>query len=837
MTVPPPTAGRSRSVRITLVITGMTCTNCAATVQRVFSSLPGVVPVDVNAVTGRAVLDLDTDRSSLGEVIAAVLGAGYGVATSTVELSITGMTCANCSSAVERALRRAHPAVLAADVNAATGVARVEVAAGEVARDVLAAAVTAAGYGVAPEVDDSVGEDPESLARSRETAGRRRSFVLGAVFTVPLFVLSMARDAALLGSWAHAPWVNWLLLALALPVQVLVGGAFYRGAWHALHNRSATMDVLVAMGTTAAFVHSLVVTVDATLAGGHQGGHVYFETAAVILTLVALGKWLEARARGETGAALRALAGLRPATARRVRDGREEEVPVEAVAVGDELLVRPGESFPIDGVVVGGSSAADESMLTGESLPVDKAPGDPVTGGTLNLAGLLTVRATRVGADTALARIIRLVREAQASRAPIQRLVDRVSGVFVPVVIAVALCTLVWWWLLASAGFTAGMIRMVAVLVIACPCALGLATPTAVVVGTGRGAQRGILFRDVQALELAHRLGVVVLDKTGTVTVGRPALTDLVVRPTEGREHEGDAAGGERRLLLLAAAAERGSEHPLAAAVVAAARERGLDPPLPEQATASAGKGVAARVVGQHVLVGTAAFLAENGVDVAPLANRAEDLAGAGRTVAWVAVGGVAAGLLGLADSVKPGAVEAVAALRRRGLEVVLLTGDGAVTAGAVAREVGITRVLAGVAPGGKAAVVAALQREGRGLVAMVGDGINDAPALARADVSMAMGTGTDVAMAAAAITLVGGNLRGVDDAISLSGRILRTIRQNLFWAFAYNVMLIPVAAGALYPLEGLPMALRALHPALAALAMAFSSVSVVANSLRLRSA
>jgi len=660
-------------------------------------------------------------------------------------------------------------------------------------------------------------------------------FLIGLVFTAPLFALSMGRDAGMLGGWAHAPWVNWLLLAMATPVQVMVGGIFYRGAWHALRNRSATMDVLVALGTSAAFFYSIWVTAALSAGVDRWGDHVYFETAAVILTLVALGKWLEERARGETGAAVRALAGLRPATARRLRGGREEVVPAAEVRVGDELLVRPGESFPADAVVMSGSSSADESMLTGESLPVDKSPGDPVTGGTLNQSGLLTVQATRVGSDTALARIIRMVREAQASRAPIQRQVDKVSAVFVPVVVVVALATFGVWWLAAGAGFASALIRMVAVLVIACPCALGLATPTALVVGTGRGARRGILFRDAQALEQVHRLGVVVLDKTGTLTVGKPAVTDIVPLPSNRAGGRDDADRAEREMLGLAAAAELGSEHPLAAAVVAAARERGLDPRLPEEAVAVAGKGVEALVEGRRVLVGTPALLADHGVPVDAHLEAAAALASAGRTVAWVAVDGEVEGLLGLADTVKPEAAEAVAALLRRGLEVVLLTGDGAVTARAVAVEVGIERVLAGVPPEGKAEAVADLQREGRGLVAMVGDGINDAPALARADVSMAMGTGTDVAMAAAAITLVRGDLRSVEEAISAGGAIVRVIRQNLFWAFAYNVVLIPVAAGVLYPFAGLPMVLRALHPALAALAMAFSSVSVVANSLRLR--
>jgi Cu+-exporting ATPase len=630
------------------------------------------------------------------------------------------------------------------------------------------------------------------------------------------------------------------MLLLATPVQFWVGRDFYVGGWKALRNGTANTDVLVALGSSAAFFYSVPVLVALTLGDHGLGEHLYFETAAVIITLIKLGKLLEARAKGETSAAIRSLMELRPATARVLEGGVEREVPVEAVEVDDQVVVRPGERIPVDGVVVEGRSAVDESMLTGESLPVEKGPGDEVVGASINTHGVLRLQATRVGADTALARIVRLVQEAQASKAPIQRLADRVAAVFVPVVLGVALATFLVWWLLADAGLTAALVRTVAVLVIACPCALGLATPTAVMVGTGKGARLGILFRSSEALERAQALSVVVLDKTGTLTLGQPVVQEVVVRVPA---HQGVGAGGspaepeddpERWLLRLAASAERGSEHPLGQAVVRAARERGLALSEPARFRAFPGEGIEAVVDGSEVLVGTRRFLAGRGVETEGLAGEAERLQARARSPLWVAVGGEAAGLVAVADAVKPESREAVAELQAMGLRVIMLTGDQRATAEAVAREVGIREVRAEVLPGRKAEVVRELQAEGAGLVAMVGDGINDAPALAQADVGIAIGTGTDVAMETADVTLMRGDPRTVSQAIRLSRATLRTIRQNLFWAFVYNVVLIPVAAGALYPLAFLPMMLRALHPMLAAFAMAFSSVSVVTNSLRL---
>jgi Cu+-exporting ATPase len=732
-------------------------------------------------------------------------------------------------------------------VNFATERATVETVAGAVGVEEIAAAIEDAGYGVVQAPDEEV-EDAEAAARAAEVQVQIRAFQVGVLFSLPLFVLSMARDFALLGAWAHAPWVNWLMLVLATPVQFYVGWDYYVGGWKSLRNGSANMDVLVAMGSSVAYAYSVVVTVALTLGVTTLGEHVYFETAALIITLIKLGKVLEVRAKGETSRAIRELMELRPRTARVVREGGvEEDVPVERVRVGDRVLVRPGESIPVDGEVVDGRSAVDESLLTGESMPVEKGPGDEVVGATMNKEGALTLRATRVGSETALARIVRLVQEAQGSKAPIQRLVDRVAAVFVPVVVAVAVGTFLVWWLWVGAGFTPALIRMVAVLVIACPCALGLATPTAVMVGTGKGAHLGILFRSSQALEEAQQLDVVVLDKTGTVTRGEPEVREVRVRtPARVGSAAGAAAGAaagdggpswpteEAALLALAAAAERRSEHPLAESVVRAARAQELDLAEPSSFEAVPGRGVRATVDGRAVVVGSRRLLASEGVDTDPLAAEADRMEGEARTALWVAVDGAAAGLIAVADAVKEGSAEAVAELHRRGLRVVMLTGDNRATAEAVAAEVGIQEVRAEVLPDQKAAAVRALQEDGAA-VAMVGDGINDAPALAQAQVGMAIGTGADVAMEAADVTLMRGDLRTVPQALELSRATMRTIRQNLFWAFAYNVVLIPVAAGALYPVAAVPGIFRSLHPVLAAVAMAFSSVSVVANSLRLR--
>ncbi len=744
-------------------------------------------------------------------------------------LPITGMTCANCALTVERALKRV-PGVVEVTVNFATERADVAYAPDAASVSALVQAVEAAGYGVVRAATPAELEDVEAQARQAEIADQRRKFWIGVAFALPLFLMSMGRDLGLLGHWAHQPWVDWLFLALATPVQFITGWDYYVGSFYALRNRTANMDVLVALGSSVAYLYSLAVLLFP--AAGH---HLYFETAAVIITLIKLGKLLEAQAKGHTGAAIKALMGLRPKTARVVRDGVESDVPVEEVHLGDRVLVRPGERIPVDGVVVEGHSAVDESMLTGEPLPVDKGPGSPVIGATINRQGLLMFEATRVGAETALAQIIRLVRQAQGSKAPIQRLADRVAGVFVPAVVAAALIAFAGWWI-ASGDFTTAMIRLVAVLVIACPCALGLATPTAIMVGSGRGAELGILFKNSAALETAQQVRMVVLDKTGTLTQGRPEVTDVLVSRFTFHVSGRPETLSPETLLQWAASAERGSEHPLGQAIVEAAQRRGLALSDPQDFEAVAGRGIRARVDGRALRVGQPDWIAEEGVPLGELAAGVERLQAAARTTVVVAADGQAVGVLGIADTLKDGSAEAVAELHRLGLEVVMLTGDNRRTAEAIAAQVGIDLVLAEVLPADKAAQVQRLQAGGR-RVAMVGDGINDAPALAQADVGIALGTGTDVAMETADVTLMRGDLRAVPQALALSRATMRTIRQNLFWAFFYNIVLIPVAAGVLYPLAWLPDLLRQLHPILAAFAMAFSSVTVVGNSLRLRRA
>ena len=737
-------------------------------------------------------------------------------------LPITGMTCANCVATVERALRKTE-GVTEVSVNYASERATVRIDSPTLGMDELAAAVERVGYGVV-RAEEADLEDAEAEARRAELSKQTRLFWSGVAFAGPLFALSMARDFSLLGAWAHESWVNWLMFALAAPVQFYVGWGYYVGSWKSLRNGSANMDVLVALGSSVAFAYSVVVAFALSVGSVALGEHVYFETAALIITLIKLGKLLEVRAKGETGEALRELMGLRPDTARVVRGDEELEIPLDQVAVGDVVVVRPGERIPVDGVLLDGESSVDESMLTGESMPVDKGPGDEVIGATMNRSGSFRFSATKVGSETALAQVIRLVREAQGSKAPIQRLADRVASIFVPVVIVLALGTFLVWWLLVGASVADAMVRLVAVLVIACPCALGLATPTAVMVGTGRGARLGILFRSSEALERAKQVRVVVLDKTGTITRGEPVVRDVTA-----------IDGDEARLLRVAASAELRSEHPLAEAVLAEARRRDLTLSEPEQFEALAGRGVTAAVDGVRILVGTRSFLEEQGVETSSLADAAARIESDAQTPLWVATEERVLGLIAVADALKEGSKEAVRELQDAGLRVVMLTGDREATARAIAAEVGITDVRAQLLPEHKVDAIRELQEDA--VVAMVGDGINDAPALAQADVGIAIGTGTDVAMETADVTLMRGDLRSVPVAFALSRATMRTIEQNLFWAFFFNVILIPVAAGALYSLAFLPMMLRALHPILAAFAMAFSSVSVVGNSLRLRRA
>jgi Cu+-exporting ATPase len=856
----------------------MSCASCVATVEGALRKVPGVRSASVNLATERGTIGYDPTTASPEGLVRAVSDSGYRPVVEQVTIPIGGISCASCVATIETALRKS-PGVLSAAVNFATSAATVRYLPTLLDTAEVRRTIREAGYEPLQTAGDGPLVDSERAAREREVRALRTKFAVGAALTLPLTVGAMHHWLP----WAPSLLQNfWVQLLLCTPVQFWVGGQFYRGAWAALRHRTSDMNTLIAVGTSAAYFYSVAMT----MAPGFFERRgippaVYFETAAVIVTLILLGRMLEATARGRTSEAIKRLMGLRAKTARVLREGEERDIPVEEVRIGDLVTVRPGEKIPVDGVVREGGSAVDESMLTGESLPVEKRPGDPVIGATLNRRGTFRFEATRVGRETVLAQIIRLVEEAQGSKAPAQRLADRVAGIFVPAVIGIAIVTFLVWLAVGPApAFLFAMLNFVAVLIIACPCALGLATPTAIMVGTGKGAELGILIRSGESLETAHRVQVVILDKTGTLTRGEPEVTDVEVTPSAerlapgpervapgterrapgaervalGAERrapgiEGVAPGAERRapsgasrepsphpspltphaLLRLAASLERGSEHPLGEAIVARAKRDGIGLAEVEGFEAVPGHGVRGRVDGLPLLLGTARFLRDGGVNIAPVAATAEALAAQGKSVVLVGVDGEAAGVLAVADTLKPHAAEAVRALHRLGLEVVMLTGDNPRTAQAIADQVGIDRVRAEVLPHQKAAEVKRFQAEGK-RVAMVGDGINDAPALAQADLGIAIGTGTDVAMEASDITLMRGDLRGVATALELSRRTIRTIRQNLFWAFIYNLLGIPIAAGVLYPVMGL-----LLDPMLASAAMALSSVSVVSNSLRLR--
>lgn len=808
--------------KLDLPVIGMTCANCVNTVERTLNKkVPGIISASVNFGTETATVTYDPEAVSPENMAEAVRKAGYELiipeTARKVDLPVVGMTCANCANTVARTLNKKVPGVVTANVNFGTETATVEYNPSLTSPQDMAEAVKKAGYELILPAEEGAATDAEQVARDRELRNQQIFFIVGLIFTIPLFILSMSRDFSLLGHWAHAAWMNWFFFALATPVQFYTGWDFYTGSYRSMRSGAANMDVLVALGSSTAYFYSIAVLIFPNV-----GDHVYFETSALIITLIKLGKLLEARAKGQASAAIRKLMDLAPKVAHLENaNGELKDIPVDQVHKGQIVVIRPGESIPVDGQVVSGQSAVDESMLTGESIPIDKVEGDAVFGATVNQQGLLRVKATGVGASTALAQIIRLVREAQGSKAPIQRMADRVASVFVPVIIVIAIVTFGIWWTI-SGEFVPAMIRMVAVLVIACPCALGLATPTAIMVGTGKGAGQGILFKNSEALETAHRLNTIMFDKTGTITKGEPALTDWIPLRSDGEE-----------ALALVASAETASEHPIARAIVEGGNRRGLRLSSVEKFEAASGFGLTATVAGHTVRVGKPEWFQEDSQLSGKTLEQAREIASQGKTVMVAEVDGGIAGILAVADEEKAGAREAVTRLINMNITPVMLTGDNEQTAQAIAAKVGIEEIVAGVLPERKEGIIREAQERGQ-IVAMVGDGINDAPALARADVGIAIGTGTDVAMEASDITLVGGELSGVARAIRLSKATMRTIRQNLFWAFFYNAALVPIAAGVLHPFPWVPDFIGQLHPAMAAAAMALSSVTVVSNSLRL---
>ncbi len=837
------TTGRdNQTTQTNLLVSGMTCASCVRRVERGLEKLDGVQSADVNLATERATVRYDSSVLRPEDLRAAIEKAGYGVEQVETEQSgnghapsrdagkpgevtfdVEGMTCASCVRRVERSLSRV-PGVSEASVNFATEQASVSFDPAQVDISALTAAVEKAGYAASlpapsPSQTHSAGQstdepvDARELAREREMADLKRKWIVGLV----IGTIMMIEMYVPLG--IDMEYLAPLMLIQAAIVQFWAGSIFYKGAWAAAKHFTTNMNTLVAIGTSMAFAYSAFVTLWPGLAA--QWGfpfHLYFETAVIIISLVLLGRWMEARAKKQTSAAIKALAGLQARTARVIRDGVEQDVPIESVQVGDHVRVRPGEKVPVDGVIVEGHSTLDESMLTGESVPVEKSANDEVIGATINKTGGFVFRATKVGRDTTLSQIMRMVEEAQGSKAPMQAMVDTVSSYFVPtVIVAAAIAFAVW--MAFGPGLIFALTVVIATLIIACPCALGLATPTAIMVGTGKAAEHGVLVRGGEALEMTRRIDTIVLDKTGTLTRGKPTVTEVI--PSNGMS--------ESELLTLAAAAEVGSEHPLGEAIVSRAQQMELDLPKAQEFQSVTGKGIQAEIDGQTVMIGNLALMEQSNISLDGLAARADELAADGVTPMYVAVNNSTAGIIAVADTLKEESVEAVSKLKALGLEVWMITGDNRATAEAIAREVGIDHVLAEVLPEQKSEKVQSLQDEGR-TVAMVGDGINDAPALAQANLGIAIGTGTDVAMAASDITLIGGDLRTIVTSIALSRKTVGAIKQGLFWAFGYNTLLIPVAMGILYPFFGL-----LLNPVLAAAAMAMSSVSVVTNALRLR--
>ncbi len=792
-----------------LQITGMTCAACSTRVERGLNKLAGVETANVNLALENASVTYNPEQVSEKEIEKKIQDLGYDVVKEKAEFLIMGMTCAACSSRIEKVLGKME-GVHTANVNLALESGTVEYNPSKLKPSDIIARIEKAGYGATEKVEKS--ENAESF-RQKELEKQQGKFVFSMILTLPLLWAMVSHFS--FTSFIYLPdmFMNpWVQLALATPVQFFIGWQFYTGAYKALKNKSANMDVLVALGTTAAYVYSLYLSIESIGSGAHMVD-LYFETSAVIITLIILGKLFEVRAKGRSSEAIKKLMGLQAKTALVLRDGEEIEVPLEEVLVGDVVSVKPGEKVPVDGEIVEGQSAVDESMLTGESIPVDKKMGDTVYGSTINKNGFLRMKATKVGKETALAQIIRIVEQAQGSKAPIQRLADKISGIFVPIVVGIAILTfLVWYFIVDPGNFAQALVNLIAVLVIACPCALGLATPTSIMAGSGRAAELGILFKGGEHLEQTHRITTVVLDKTGTVTNGEPVLTDVKL----------NAGEDEAAVLTLVGAAEKQSEHPLAQAIVEGIKEKGIEFGSVNSFEAIPGYGIEASVGEDRIIVGTRKLMIKHGVAVEQAEEAVRSLETEGKTAMLIAVNGEYKGIIAVADTIKDTSKQAVKRLKDMGLEVIMMTGDNERTAQAIAELAGIDNVIAEVLPEQKAEEVAKLQKQGK-KVAMVGDGINDAPALVTADIGMAIGTGTDVAMEAADITLMRGDLNSIADAIVMSKKTITNIKQNLFWAFAYNSMGIPIAA------------LGFLAPWVAGAAMAFSSVSVVLNALRLQ--
>ena len=809
--------------RIDLSITGMTCASCASRVQEGLQKLKGVDTASVNFAAEKATVFYNPSKVKAEDFINIIKDLGYGTSTSNIIIPIKGMTCASCVEKVQNALSSLD-GVFSASVNLATEKASIEYVPAQVGVRDFKKALKDIGYGM---VEVEPGEDiveKEKKEREKEYKKLKTKLAIGVLLTVPIFLLVFWEKIGLTAFVLIPNQINSLLqLIIQSPVQFWVGWQFYAGAIAAARHRTTNMNTLIAVGTSAAYIYSVIATFFPSVfeIKGYSA-HVYFDTAATIIVLILLGRLFEARAKGKTSEAIKKLIGLQPKTARIIRDGEEKDIPIGEVEIGDIVVVRPGEKIPVDGIVKEGYSSVDESMISGESMPVEKKAGDEVIGATINKTGSFKFEAAKVGRDTMLSQIINMVQEAQGSKPPIARLADKIASVFVPVVMGIATLTFIVWYIFGPVpAFTYALLNFIAVLIIACPCALGLATPTSIMVGTGKGAENGILIRGAEALESAHKINSVVFDKTGTLTKGEPEVTDILTIDEKRWTND--------EILRFAASAEKGSEHPLGEAIVKKAREKAIELKDPVDFNAVPGHGIKTKIGESTVCLGNEDFMNDESIDIKDLVENAEQLSGEGKTPMYVAVEGKAVGIVAVADTLKENSIQAIKALRKLGVETAMITGDNKRTAEAIAKKVGIDRVFAEVLPEDKAEEVRRLQAENK-TVAMVGDGINDAPALAQADIGIAIGTGTDVAIEASDITLIGGDLRGVVASIALSRATIRNIKQNLFWAFAYNTILIPVAAGILFPFFGI-----LLNPMFAAAAMGMSSVTVVTNALRLR--